>query len=115
MEWTLNIPVVIIGITTSAIVTVLLNRYKKRPRLVFLSNERDEWLRIEVHPLPNDYIRETELGIFSPKILVTNGTQVEEYYYPKYNHTGKLVMSNFRGDEITHWRPMPIAPKYIKG
>lgn len=79
---------------TSAIITYIFRVRDKRPIVM----QCDDWLKIEDHPLPED-IRD---------FLAYDGYRVSEAIFPSYNSKGEAMLYSRK---LTHWMPMPEAPK----
>lgn len=77
---------------------------RKKIVRICIANEKDEWLDIQKHPIPEE--QENALC----EILVTNGEKVKSTYKVNYDRYGKPLF-NYENAIVTHWRPFPMPPK----
>lgn len=59
------------------------------------------WMRLEDHPIPED-IR---------GFIATDGQTVDYKYTLNWAPHGKIYFSEYNKTYITHWMPLPDAPK----
>lgn len=59
------------------------------------------WIDIKSNPIPDD----------ATDILITDGKDVRHVYTVEWGSNGKVIMSCYNKTFVTHWQPMPEAPK----
>lgn len=104
------------GIIFLPIVNFMMKRFlRPNPKFIAFVPGKDNWICIKKNPLPNDCIKKTTYGFLSQEIMITDGIEVQTTTSLRYNEKGNPTLDYGRGDEITHWQPMPLPPKLSRG
>ena len=106
MKW----DILLIGLAIGA--AYEFGKRRKRPKFHVLEPDIGEWISIELEDLNRTIREHGDIEL----IIVTNGKKVKTIYDFDFNQEGKPVYSKYRPEDglITHWRPMPVAPKVVK-